>query len=347
MKVLLVSPKMENPNGGIAIWTDTYLNSCNGAGIDCELLNVAPMGKRAENGNAKRNFFVEIKRSIRIFRNLYKILRKTKYDVAHVNTSCGTFGVIRDYMIVKKIKKHDPSVKILTHFHCDIPIQITNSISKRYLGKLLSLSDENLVLCENSRNYLKTEFDVDGKKIPNFIDESVLSERKSISSVINKALFVGRVSEAKGAFEIFEIAKSFPEISFEFAGAYSEEIGKMVFPSNVCLLGPISHDDIISKLDKTDLFLFPSHSEGFSIALMEAMARGVPTIATDVGANLDMLENHGGMIVPMDDVEAIKKAIEAMSDQRVRLEMSEWNINKVKSFYVTEQVMSRLCCYYE
>ena len=73
MKVLLVSPKMENPNGGIAVWTDIYLNHIEKVGVDCDLLNIAPMGKRAVNGNAKRNFFVEIKRTLRIFKNLSEL----------------------------------------------------------------------------------------------------------------------------------------------------------------------------------------------------------------------------------------------------------------------------------
>ena len=346
MKVLLVSPKMDNPNGGIAIWTDTYLNNCKDVGIDCNLLNIAPMGKRAENGNAKRNFLVEAKRSNRIFRDLGKLLKESKYDVAHLNTSCGTFGIIRDYLIAKKIKKHDANIKLLVHFHCDIPVQIANPISKRYLRKLIKLSEGNLVLCDNSKNYLKNEFNFESKKIPNFMDEALLNEKKAISPKIRNALFIGRVCEAKGAFEIFEIAKSFPEIIFEFAGAYSDEIEKMKLPSNVCMLGMLSHENVLNKLDEADLFLFPSHSEGFSIALMEAMARGVPTIATDVGANRDMLENQGGIIVAMSDVDSMKQAMNDIADETVRRKMSEWNICKVKNNYVTKQVMAQLSwCY--
>ena len=50
-------------------------------------------------------------------------------------------------------------------------------------------------------------------------------------------------------------------------------------------------------LDKADVFLFPSYTEGFSISLTEAMASGLPCIASDVGANQDMLENHGGILI--------------------------------------------------
>jgi glycosyltransferase involved in cell wall biosynthesis len=47
---------------------------------------------------------------------------------------------------------------------------------------------------------------------------------------------------------------------------------------------PGFHDDILSKLDEYDCFLLPSLSEGFGIAAVEAMARGLPIIASDAGA---------------------------------------------------------------
>ena len=347
MKVLLVSPQMENPNGGIAVWTDTYLNNCAGVGLDCDLLNTAPMGKRAENGNAKRNFFVEIKRSRGIFRNLSKLLKGAKYDVAHLNTSCGTFGIIRDYLTAKKIKKFDKSIKLLVHFHCDVPVQITNSISKLYLKKLLKLSDANLVLCENSKKYLSNEFDSESEKIPNFINENLLVSKKDISPEIKKVLFVGRVSEEKGAFEAFKVASAFPEITFEFVGAYSDDVIETNLPLNVHLLGTMPHEKVVSKLDESDLFLFPSHSEGFSIALMEAMARGVPVISTDVGANQDMLEEKGGKVVSVGDVEAMCQAIQHMHSPEVRKRMSEWVVNKIKDKYVTGVVMDLLARAYQ
>ena len=116
MKVLLVSPKMEKSNGGIATWTNIYLDSCSDAGIEPFVLNTEPIGKRASNGAAKRNLLDEIVRTRRIFKNLRSLLRESAYDVAHVNSSCGKFGLIRDYMVAKRIKKKQPNIKIVLHF---------------------------------------------------------------------------------------------------------------------------------------------------------------------------------------------------------------------------------------
>ena len=120
IKLLLVSSKTEQSKGGIAVWTDAFLAHCNHYGVDCDLLNIATIGVRAKQGNAKRNFKDEFIRTKMIFRNLRANLKDNFYDATHINTSCGTFGLIRDYLTLNKIKKKRPSCKRILHFHCDI-----------------------------------------------------------------------------------------------------------------------------------------------------------------------------------------------------------------------------------
>ncbi len=337
MKVLLVSPKMEKPNGGIVVWTEHYVSGCQAQGIECFILNTKAIGKRAIDGNAKRSVFDELIRTKKIFKNLRKFLKENNYNVAHINTSCGTFGIIRDYFIAKKIKKKLPNIKIITHFHCDIPSQINGSICKRYLKKLVKKSDKLLVLCENSKQYLKEEFGVEGIKIPNFISqEYIINKDKKIEETIKKLFFVGRVSVLKGAKEIYQLAQKFPNATFELAGGVSQEVMGWEKPNNVILLGAMKHEDVIGKLDKADAFIFPSHTEGFSVALMEAMARGLPIVATDVGANKDMVEENGGVIVPALDVDGLERAIKTIQNKQVREKMSSWCVNKVKEYTVVK-----------
>lgn len=83
------------------------------------------------------------------------------------------------------------------------------------------------------------------------------------------------------------------------------------------------------------------------MSLTEAMAAGLPCIATDVGANKDMLEDKGGIIIPAGDGTAIIQALESMSDSTVRQKMSNWNIDKVKNEYTLEKVMYRIYNIYQ
>lgn len=55
----------------------------------------------------------------------------------------------------------------------------------------------------------------------------------------------------------------------------------------------------------------------FSNALLEAMSVGLPIIASNVGANADMIEENGGVIVPVRDVQAIVDAIISLNNPEI------------------------------
>ena len=143
------------------------------------------------------------------------------------------------------------------------------------------------------------------------------------------------------------MAKKFPDIQFRLVGEVSAEVQSWAQPSNVELLGILSRDNAMKVLGESDLFLFPSHTEGFTLALAESMARGVPAIATDVGANFNMIETHGGIIVSVGDTKAMIDAVTKMQNPILRQEMSNWCINKVGKSYTVNQVMSTIMQLYK
>ncbi|HBY01493.1 MAG TPA: hypothetical protein DEG92_02950 [Rikenellaceae bacterium] len=80
-------------------------------------------------------------------------------------------------------------------------------------------------------------------------------------------------------------------------------------------------NDIPSMLKDTSIFVLPSHSEGISNALLQAMAMGIPAVATNVGGNPDVVV-HGvtGMRVEARDPESMAQSLIKMAGDRVRLE---------------------------
>ncbi len=73
---------------------------------------------------------------------------------------------------------------------------------------------------------------------------------------------------------------------------------------------PGQRNDIPELLRTLDLFVLPSRNEGISNTILEAMATGVPVIATDVGGNPELIEeNVTGALVPAEDPDALAEAI--------------------------------------
>ncbi len=346
ISVLLVSAHTDGSPGGMATWTKEYLSAGEEEMFDISLVNTAQIGSRREQGNSKIKLTEELIRTKNIFRQLKQLTKSNVFDVAHVNTSCGPLGLIRDYLCVKKIKKHN--IPVIVHFHCDIPFWVTNFISRSYLKKIAVKADKLLVLCDNSKEFLISKTGTESEKISNFVDESLcLTESKKINENIQKIVFVGYIQPEKGIYEIYDLAKEFCTKDFLLAGEVRDDVNIEEKPENLTFLGRVDEKGIIALLDEADLFLFPTHSEGFSLSLSEAMSRGLPVIATDVGANKDMIENSGGRIVKIGDVKSMKSALCELEKASLRAEMSAWCVNKVQSSYTTPIIMGKFRSIYK
>ncbi len=345
-RILLISP-IPPPTGGIASWTIRYLKWAKTRELCVEVVNIALSGRRIGGNNEKRDIFDEIFRTIRILNNLRTRIRFFKPNIVHLNTSCGKYGIIRDYLCGIIVKLN--GLQLVVHYRCNIRDQIgARILQKLVLVKLSELADVNLVLNKSSSKYLDS---ISWKRsiiLPNFIEAAdIINEPKIINANVQNIVFIGNVDKEKGVKEILEVAKYFPEIKFTLIGKVLLEIEPSQQSENVIFMGPVGNDEVINHLRSADIFLFPTYTEGFSNALLEAMAAGLPIITTPVGANEDMIEKSGGVLVQVANIHDIVTAITLLKSEELRERMSAWNTSKVKSFYNINSVMEKIIKIYD
>lgn len=86
-----------------------------------------------------------------------------------------------------------------------------------------------------------------------------------------------------------------------------------------------------AQLDKADLFVLASRTEGLPRALLEAMARGLPCVGTDVGGIPELLPQE--CMVPPDDAQALsEKLLELVARPHILTELSRRNLQKAHKF---------------
>lgn len=345
MKILLISP-LAPPAGGMSTWTKIYLNSRYAFENEVVLINSAVKGKRIKEFK-KIKISEEIIRSIKIFDEIKKKINNI--DIAHINTSCGKFGIIRDYLYLKYLKYKN--IKTIVHYHCNINDMITNKLQRIFLKKIIKNCDINLVLNKKSKKYIEQLTKIKGIIVPNFISSKIFDDLSNIlekNKTLKTIVYTGHISNSKGCKEILEVAEKLKNIEFILIGKIIENYFEKIKMNNVKFLGEISLDEVKKHLKKADLFLFLSHTEGFSISLLEAMSAGLPIIATDVGANRDMIGSNGGIIVNVKDTLGVLKNIKKLqSKKKLRSEMSKYNRIKVKEKYLDEVVLKKIFSIYK
>lgn len=167
-------------------------------------------------------------------------------------------------------------------------------------------------------------------------------------------LFLGAIIEKKGVFELLEavagLRERYPRCRLVLAGtgpAQAQVLARAAalgIASQVEMPGWVDAAARDARLAQAAVFVLPSYYEGMPMSVLEAMAAGVPVIASDVGGIPELIA-HGvdGLLIAPGDVPALTAALEGLlSDAPLRAAMGQAAQHKVERCYAAERVLEQV-----
>lgn len=186
-------------------------------------------------------------------------------------------------------------------------------------------------------------------------DGSVLLPRMSSEL---RLLFVGRLRYYKGLHILLAaLAQLPPHITLWLAGGGPEQprlaaqVEALGLGPRVQFLTDVGDADLPALYRSADVFVFPSHlrAEAFGIALLEALASGLPCISTELGTGTSYVNAHGvtGIVVPPADSAALAAAIAALaSDSARRTAMCAAARQRALAMFTRESMIDAIAAVY-
>jgi glycosyltransferase involved in cell wall biosynthesis len=171
-----------------------------------------------------------------------------------------------------------------------------------------------------------------------------------------QVLFLGWIDREKGIFELLEAARCLsqtaevPAFKLVIAGDGSatndvrRELEDPQLARMVELTGWIDSEAKVERLRIAHLLVLPSYMEGMPNALIEAMAAGLPVVATDVGAVTDVVSDGvNGLVIPPRNTDRLAEALrELLLDARLRERMGRAGWHTAKDSFSAERAVDQI-----
>lgn len=190
-------------------------------------------------------------------------------------------------------------------------------------------------------NHLDKYFDIKSTVIPNIVDTEIfMPSEKTESNTFN---FICVASLRKGkALDILlkSFSRSFgnnKDVKLTIVGDGEEKASlkrlskELELYNQVLFTGRIDREEIAQYLAESDCFILVSKSETFGVAYIEAIAAGLPAIASKCGGPQDFIDHSNGILVDIDDIDGISDTMRYIKD----------NIGKYDSKLISEEIRRR------
>lgn len=274
-------------------------------------------------------------------RSMTEMLEHEKFDVLHFHEPWVP-------IMSRQLLTQSDTVNIAT-FHAKLPETMMSKTIERvvtpYTKSVLKYLDSFTAVSEAAAQYVRTITDAEITIVPNGIDLQAYQSvpYRPVRSA-PQLLYVGRLEKRKGvkylilAFQKFVATHPKAVLHLAGDGPDCQKLEQLVAEEhipNVVFHGFVSDETKQALFNKADLFCSPAlYGESFGIVLLEAMAKGVVTIAGHNPGYAAVMEGRGSLsLIDPEDTEQFARRMELLlSDEPTRQLWREWALSHAQQF---------------
>ncbi len=282
----------------------------------------------------------------------FLLIRNIKPDIVHVQTVVfGIPGVLAKWLLRKPYIVWGRGSDIYMSWPFK---RIISQLVLRNAGAVVALTGdmkrEMQKVCNRDITVIPNGIDLDGFQ---GITRQEARGEMQIEEDKKVIIFVGRLSPVKGvkyliqALDILRHKETSIKLLIVGDGEQRDElvdqVAKLDIERYITFIGEVSNEQVPKYMATSDIFVLPSLSEGFPNVCLEAMASGLPVIATKVGGLVEIIRDgqNGFLVNPETPREIAEKISLLLEDDELRERISSNNMEMVKD-YSWQVVVRRL-----
>jgi glycosyltransferase involved in cell wall biosynthesis len=268
--------------------------------------------------------------------DIVRELRKIKPDIVHAQSLISGMPALLSHKLLRT-----PYVIYGRGSDVYLPDWFTKLTAKGILKNASTV----IALTEHMKDAMQAIYSRDVVVVPNGINLNEIAEREAEGGDPGKKiLFVGRLHPVKGAQYLLGAMKiihqKLPEAKLVLVGDGEEREHLETLTDNLgireCVefAGRVPHERVQDYMNQAEVFVLPSLSEGFPVTILEAMACGLPVVATRVGGIPDIIDDDAnGYLIDTKNPEQIAEALlKLLQDKQLRKDISENNREGVRRY---------------
>ena len=316
----------------------------------CRYVNLSTSASVADIGRLSLR---KLKTLTGLYRSVDRELREFRPDLVYITPAARGMGFLKDYFLARRIRRK--GFPLVAHYHNKGVAEATGPHWKAmyrdfFAGmRVILLSD---ALYPDIAQYVPRERVF---VCPNGIPDMQVVPTREKNSVCH-ILYLSHLLVAKGIFDLLDACKMLKDSGFRFvldiAGGPSGEISEARLQEEIAARGLsdatrchgfLSGEEKDRIFSQADVFAFPTRNEAFGLVAVEAMAYGLPVVATREGGLVDIVaDGETGYLVARQDAAALADAIgKLLSDKDLRERMGAAGRARFEQKFTREAFLDR------